>query len=158
MLVDIVLDTNVLVQAHNPEAPHYGFCCELIYEMTNCQTLLCVDEGFNLVEANNRSVIGREYREHLRYGMVGFTLIQYLATSLRVKFVSAHVAQNVAQRINRRVASGPDRVFLRVAFNSQERTLASHDFNDIPEVVRDQLRNRIGLIVLAAEDAAAALR
>lgn len=158
MLADIVLDTNVLVQAHNTEAPHYGSCCELIQEMTNCQTLLCVDNGFNLIEANNRSVIGREYLEHLRYGMTGFALIQHLANSLRVKFVSASVAQNAAQKINRHVTSGPDRVFLRVAFNSHERTLASHDFNDIPEAVRDQLRNEIGLTVLDAEGAVAALR
>lgn len=158
MLVDIVLDTNVLVHADNPEEPRREMCCDLLCEMTRCATHLCVDEGFDVNEANNRSVIGSEYLKHLHFGMVGYELVRHLASSLRVKQVSRNVPQNVSRHILTQVPKGPDRTFLKVAFNAQSKTLACHDFNDVPDTVRARLKDRVGLHVVDAEAAVAALR
>lgn len=111
MLVDIVLDTNVLMHAENPEEPRMPMCCELVSQMTNCATHLCVDEGFDLDEAKNRSVIGSEYLKHLRFGMVGYELVKHLAVSQRVKQKSRNVPQNVSRHIVQQVRKGPDRIY-----------------------------------------------
>jgi hypothetical protein len=158
MLADIVLDTNVLVHADNLQEPRRQDCCELIAEMTNCTTHLCLDEGFDLNEANNKSIIGSEYAKHLRFGMVGFALVSHLARSMRLKQLSHRVPQNVARQIMTQVPKGPDRIFLKIAFNSNAKTLACHDFNDVPATVRARLRQSIGLHVLDASAAVAALR
>jgi len=158
MLVDIVLDTNVLMHAHNPEELRHDTCRELVQEMTTCATHLCVDEGFDLKEANNRSIIGSEYIKHLGFGTVGHALIAHLAKSLRVKYVSPRVPQNVSKKILQQVRKGPDRTFLKVAFNSNDKTLACHDFNDVPEGVRIRLREAVGLRIVDSAGAVAALR
>lgn len=158
MLVDIVLDTNILVHAHNPEELRHDDCRTLVQEMTTCKTHLCVDEGFDLNEANNRSVIGSEYLKHLGHGTVGHALIIRLASSLRVKYVSARVPQNVSRKIMQQVPKGPDRTFLKVAFNSQDKTLACHDFGDIPDGVRTRLRESFGLQIVDAMGAVVALQ
>jgi len=158
MLADIVLDTNILVHAHNPEELRHDDCIALVQQMTTCATHLCVDEGFDLNEANNRSVIGSEYIKHLGYGTVGHALITRLASSLRVKYVSPRVPPNVSREIMKQVRKGPDRTFVKIAFNSQDKTLASHDFNDISEGVRSRLRRSNGLQIVDAMGAVVALR
>lgn len=158
MLADIVLDTNILVHAHNVEELRNDDCIALVQQMTTCATHLCVDEGFDLNEANNRSVIGSEYIKHLGYGTVGHALITRLASSLRVKYVSPRVPPDVSKQIVQQVPKGADRTFLKIAFNSQDKTLASHDFNDISKDVRTRLRKSIGLQIVDAQDAVVALR
>ena len=158
MLLDIVLDTNVLVHADNPEELRHQTSRALLAELANCVTRLCVDEGFDVIEANNRSIIGAEYLKHLRFGMLGYELVRHLAGSLRVKQVSRNVPQSVLRHITRQVPKGPDRTFLRVAFNSESKTLACHDFDDVPITVRARLQRSIGLQIIDAEAAAAALR
>jgi hypothetical protein len=158
MLTDIVLDTNILMHAHNPEELRHDDCRALVQEMTKCATHLCVDEGFDLNEANNRSVIGSEYLKHLGYGTVGHALVTRLASSLRVKYVSSRVPPKVSRNIMKQVSKGPDRTFLKVAFNSQDKTLACHDFNDIPAGVRTRLRKSDGLQIVDAIGAVVALR
>jgi hypothetical protein len=157
MLADIVLDTNVLLHADNDQEPLQRVSRELLVQMTSCPTHLCVDEGFDVIEANNRSIIGGEYLRHLRFGMVGFALVRHLAVSLRVRQVSKNVAQNVSKQIAMQVPKGPDRVFLKVAFNSESKTVVCHDFNDVPDTVRKRLNDRIGLQIIDAEAAAMAL-
>jgi hypothetical protein len=157
MLVDIVLDTNVLMHADNAIEPRRQMSRDLLIALQACATHLCVDEGFDLDEANNRSQIGSEYLKHLRVGMLGWAVVAHLASSSRVTFVPRNVPLNIAREINKQVAKGPDRIYLRVAFNSHSKTLACHDFGDVPETVRTRLRAAISVHVLDAGVARAAL-
>jgi len=66
MLVDIVLDTNVLMHAENSQEARCEQSGNLLQAPKICTTKLCVDEGFDLNESRNRSQIGSEYLKHLR--------------------------------------------------------------------------------------------
>jgi hypothetical protein len=93
MLVDIVLDTNVLMHAENSQEARCEQSGNLLQALKICTTKLCVDEGFDLNESRNRSQIGSEYLKHLRPGAVGFELVAYLARTLRIKYVPRRVPQ-----------------------------------------------------------------
>jgi len=159
MLIDIVLDTNVLMHADDPRQPLMQMSRDLLsaLQLPTCKTHLCVDEGFDLDEAKNRSQIGSEYLEHLDFGMLGLAVVAHLAGSLRVKQVSRAVPPHVSKKIYTQVPKGPDRTFLKVAFNAADKTLACHDFGDVPAPVRTRLQRAIGVHVLDATAALARL-
>jgi hypothetical protein len=153
MLGDIVVDTNVMMHAHDPREARQKSCTELLEELLRCDTKLCVDEGFDLAPAKNRSHIGYEYLKHLKFGMLAKAVVEHLATTGRVKMLPRTVPHNVSKHVRTQVGKGPDRTYLHVAYNSSERILASHDFHDIPQAVRGRLLSKIGVMVLAAEEA-----
>jgi|ERR1700682_1280304 len=154
MLRDLVLDTNVLVHASNPSVGYYGSSLLLLSLLQDSATAICVDEGYSPESALNTSVIGHEYGEHLNHGMVAFAVIAALAAGDRLKQVSRSVPVAVARKINQRVPKPHDRAFVRVAHNSEDRTLASHDFSDFRVRVRKELRNELGVHILTAAEVA----
>lgn len=156
MLIGMVLDANVLMHADNPASSRMQMSRDLLtaLQLETCQIHLCVDEGFHIDPAKNRSQIGSEYQKHLEIGMPGWAVVASLASSPRIRQVSRGVPPNVSKTIYRQVPKGPDQTHLKVAFNSHDKTLGCHDFGDIPATVRTRLRRAIGVHVL---DAAAAL-
>ena len=153
MLNDIVVDTNVFVHASNPNVPFHATSLALLRVLGDATVVLCVDEGFDIVEAQNRSLIAGEYYGNLISGMVGFAIIATLASTGRLKQVPKRVPQAVAQKIRRLVPRNPrDRTFLRVSFNSHERILVSHDFDDFGPGVRTALKASVSVAVITAED------
>jgi len=159
MLADIVVDTNVFLHAENRQEPRREQAEGLLLALQNqtCTTLLCVDEGFDVNEANNRSHIGSEYLRHLRFGTLAYAVVVHLLGSQRTKQVPRGVPRNVSRRISQQGVVGADRTFIKVAYNSQDKTLACHDFDDVPEAVRARLRGSIGVRILAADGALAIL-
>jgi hypothetical protein len=155
MLADIVIDANVFLHVENDQEIRQRDCQRLVVLLRESETTLCVDLGFELEESKNRSYIGSEYWRHLRVGSPGYEIVSYLARSGRMAFLSHHVPPAVVRHV-RQIAKGPDRVYVRVAFNSQEKVLASHDFGDIPGTVRERLRKAIGVSIVDAEEAIAA--
>jgi len=155
MLVDIVVDTNVFLHAENSQESRRAQAAGLLLALQNktCTTLLCVDEGFDLEEAKNRSQIGSEYLKHLRHGTLAFAVVVHLLGSLRIKQVRRGVPSNVSRRIIQQGVTGVDRTFIQVTYNSRDKTLACHDFDDVPDTVRDRLRGAIGVRILAADEA-----
>lgn len=131
MLRDIVVDTNIFMHAANPTQPRFGAARVFVMRLMGCSTKLCVDEGFSMDEAKNRSHIASEYLKHLRSGMLGYAVVAHLASTSRVRIVGRSVPTAVSRRIRRHVPSVGDHIFVRVAFNSWERILASHDFGDL---------------------------
>jgi hypothetical protein len=155
MLHDIVIDANVLCHADNNIQASRPDCQKLVDCLINSNTLVCVDEGFDWEnEAKNRSQICAEYLLHLQPGSIGYHLIAHLAQMARLSFVPRKVPQAAEKHIRTQVNKGPDRLYLKVTFNSQSKKLASHDFGDIPAPVRTRLKKAIGISVLKASEAA----
>jgi predicted nucleic acid-binding protein len=154
MLADIVVDTNVFLHAENRQEHRHEQATGLLLALQDntCTTLLCVDEGFDLEEAKNRSQIGSEYLRHLRHGTLGFAVVVHLLSSLRIKQVRRRVPANVSRRILQQGVTGVDRTFVQVTYNSQDKTLTCHDFDDVPETVRARLLGAIGVKILAADE------
>jgi hypothetical protein len=154
VLDDIVIDANVMLHSENMQEARRIDALALMTLLKMRTTKLCVDEGFDWNEALNRSHIGSEYLRHLVHGTLGSAIVAYLAASARIKIVPRQVPQAISRKISMSIGSAPDRVYARVAFNSQDKHLVSHDFGDIPQSSRNRLRTSIGLQIV---DAATAL-
>jgi predicted nucleic acid-binding protein len=64
--------------------------------------------------------------------MLAYALVVKLASTGRIKIVLRSVSPAIARRINQTVIDPCDRVFLKVAINSQDHFLTSHDLNHFP--------------------------
>lgn len=151
MLVDIVIDTNVFM--HSADNRQFGFqkpARRLLDLLKKCDTKLCVDPGFHPDPARNRSYIGHEYFEHIRFVHPAFAVIVLLGRAGRIVETSKSVERRAQKIIRQLVTDKTDRVFVKVTFNSQSRTLVSHDFRHIPVRSRSKLRRQLTVEVTEA--------
>jgi len=152
--LDIVVDTNVLVHASNEAHPYCHASLAFLSTLLAGTTVLCVDEGFSADESKNASLIGAEYTQHLVFGMPGYAVVQALASTDRLKQVARSVPDNVRRAVKRLVPrNSRDRTFVHVAFNSTDRLLVSHDFDDFGGDIRKKLRQSLGVSIVIADDA-----
>jgi predicted nucleic acid-binding protein len=152
MLNDIVVDTNILLHAQNPEEARFAAANEFISKMFTVSTLLCVDNGFDLDESANKSHIGHEYLSKLSFGSTGFSLISYLASNCRFNFLPKRASQQTSRRINQLVRKPSDRIFLNVAFNSEDKVLISHDYEDFQVNKRTTIQRDLHIDIIEALD------
>jgi len=151
MLYDIVVDTNVFLHASNSEEERHEYAQEFVTRLQEAEIIFCVDEGFSDIESKNRSIIGGEYWRKLGAGTIGYEIVVHLARTERVRIVPRKVDERRGRIICRRIRDKSDRIFVKVAANSIEHRLVSHDFVDIPAVVRGRLRREIDVSVMDAE-------
>ena len=150
---DIVLDTNIMVQANNPALPNNKSSVSFLKKIVPSTVQLCVDEGFDLVESKNRSQIGRKYVEHVRFGMLGYAVLATLAQNGRIKIISKTVPSQISRQIRQMVNDVSDHVFARITYNSDEKYLASHDMAAYPLDSRPNIERGIGITILLADEA-----
>jgi hypothetical protein len=151
MLVDVVLDTNVLMHADDKRQSHQPDAHKLLEDLLGNSTALCVDEGFDMDAAKNKSLIGGEYFERLTATHTAMGVLAHLAATGRVKFVSRTVPVPVKKGIQQCVRNSRDRTFLAVAHNSTEHVLCSHDYEDMQSAKRKHLKSCTGVeVVLVA--------
>jgi len=97
MISDVVIDTNVLVHADNPMEARSAASRSLLQGLLGVNTVLCVDEGYDPDEPRNRSRIGSEYRQNLRFGSLGLAVLVHLAGQGRIRTLPRR-APSVASR------------------------------------------------------------
>jgi hypothetical protein len=153
MLLDIVIDTNVFM--HSADDRQDGICetaRAFLALLQTCETSLCVDPGFHSERARNRSYIAHEYYEHIGFAHPAFAVIVLLGRAGRIVETSRLVGPREGKMIRRLVTDRTDRVFVQVTFNSQSKTLISHDFRHIPIASRRDLRGQLGVNVTDAQE------
>ncbi len=150
MLEDIVIDTNVLLHAQNPDEPRFSDARQLIEQMLECTTTLCIDRGFDISPAQNQSKIGAEYLDKLQPGSLGFALIVNLVESFRLKQTNRLPPRDISRAINQLISNRRDRTFVGVSYNSTERMLVSHDYRDFQQAKRAVIRRNLGVRVIDA--------
>jgi hypothetical protein len=135
MLADIVVDTNVLVHANNPETAYFEESRKLADALlhSSSETKLRVDDGFRPIEAENQSQIVSEYWRQLAPGMLGHHLVQTLAAEGRIRAVPPIKDKNLKDKVRKLVNDKSDRVFLLTAIMSTAKVLVSHDDQAFPE-------------------------
>lgn len=153
MLTDVIVDTNVLLHADNPEEARQGEAVNLVRALVTGPTAVCVDEGFSPEEGDNRSLIGGEYLDKLTAVSLGYQMLVHVFSEGRIVEVSTSVSDQVRGIVRKAVNKPRDRTFLRVAYNSKERVLCSHDYEDFPARARRQLQKRLDVTVCDAADA-----
>lgn len=147
---DIVIDTNVFLHAEDPRQPRNEAASDLIELLLSTDIEICVDEGFSLTEADNRSFVGNEYIRHIRIGSLGYALLLSKSLTKQLKIVEVDITQKERKIVNRLIRSKEDRIFVKIALSSDSMLLASHDFGDIPQASRDALQFELDLIVTDA--------
>lgn len=118
----------------------------------NSEEILCMDEGFSLIEAENKSFIGYEYLKHIRFGMQGYALILKLVQDNRIDFVTKQVPAPASKTINRTGIKKSDRIFVKVAYNSSEQILITHDYEDFSTSIRAFLHDKLSIRVIDANE------
>jgi hypothetical protein len=155
MLIDIVVDTNVLAHADNPQEQRQQDAIDLLTRLLNSETRLAIDEGFDFDEALNKSAIWQEYRANLSPTAPAFHFINALASQGRISEKSLKLDVAVVKKINQLIKKQTDRKFLRIAVNSVEHLLTSHDYVDFQEAKRASIKKTIQVTVCDAAAAAA---
>jgi predicted nucleic acid-binding protein len=157
MLVDLVLDTNLLMHADDKRQSHREDAKRLLDQLRDGTTALCVDDGFDLDESKNKSLIGGEYFERLTATNTATAIIAHLFASNRVEFVSRTTPQAVKKCIEQCVRKKRDRTFLAVAHNSKEQVLGSHDYEDMQSKKRRHIKSSTGVKILESAQVRALL-
>ena len=151
-MTSIVIDTCTLKHADDPKSKYFEYSLEFIAKMNNNSINCTVDTGFSLDETRNASYIGFEYIKHLQPGSLGYELIVYLAINGRIDFVSNQPLNNIKNFIEQHIRNKKDRMFLRVAFNSADKLLVSHDFTDYQIKKRKFIKREIKVLIITAEE------
>ncbi|MER3328517.1 MAG: hypothetical protein RIF34_02980, partial [Candidatus Kapaibacterium sp.] len=149
---DLVIDTCTLKHASDPKSKYFEHSIEFINKMFQNHLLCTVDEGFVWDETLNQSYIGLEYLKHLQPGTLGYNLIVHLASSQRLDFVPNKIPNNHKRYIEQIIRNKKDRMFLRVTYNSTDKTLASHDFTDYQKRKRKTIKKELNLRIETAEE------
>ncbi len=155
MIRDVVIDTNVLMHAQDSTCDKFNDANVFLTALGASATVICVDAGFTWEEASNRSLIGQEYLAHLQHGSTAYSLVEEMARSGRVVEVDRKVGDYQRKQINQLIRSekARDKTFLRVAVNSHEQILVSHDYEDFQPAKRATIRARLGVSIIEARDA-----
>lgn len=152
-LTDIVLDTNVLVHATTGDAKFQGMSIKLLEYLNGSTELICVDEGFS-IEDDNSSLIGSEYFKHLKNGMIGYSFVVSILQSRRIKECPAGIPAHVSQKVNQCISHEKprDKTFIRIAFNSIDKVLVSHDYEDFDSKKRKYIKREFGVCIVDADE------
>ena len=150
MLYDLVLDTNVILHADNAQEKRCDDAKRLINLLLQNTVILCVDEGFHEDQSRNKSLIAAEYLERFQSGSIGMVLVALLASQGRLSQVSRKVPKSVVRKVNQLIRKPRDRTFLRVSYNSVDKVLVSHDFQDFQLPKRRTIRKELLVQVLEA--------
>ena len=156
MATDIVIDTCILVQANNPRDRYFEASVDLLESVVGQESLLlCMDPGYSM-EARNKSHIFQEYRENLSPVVWTTALFAALFSSRRVKDVPRKVPNDVRLKVNKLIKKEKprDRTFLKVAYNSTDRILVTHDGEDFPDSKRPKIKSQLAVDVLDAAEVA----
>ena len=152
MTSELVIDTNVLAHCVNALEPRQADAIALVQRLSVGTQRICVDEGFDVVESRNRSVIGAEYLAHVCFGSPGHYLIQLLASQGRIRIVPKRPGREHARTINRCIRNNRDRVFVGVAWHSIDKLLVSHDFRDFAPGKRAHIFDELDVRVREASE------
>jgi predicted nucleic acid-binding protein len=151
MLDDVVVDTNIWVHAQNPGEQRFKASVDFLNILRQCTTTLCIDRVFDITGAQNTSLIGHEYMENLSPGFA-YSVLQHLLASARVKSISDRIPNNDKRKLEDLVRNNTkDRRFVRVAYNSVEHYLVSHDLTDFSVRVRSEIQRHLGVEIVEAE-------
>ena len=144
MLADIVIDTNVLVDAGNPGVERQGASVLFSSCLLALTTKLKIDPD---------DLIVTEYLAYLHAGSVGLAILQKLAASDRLVSIDRILAYRIKRKITQLIANTRDRTFLCVAIESDDNLLVSHDFQDFQTPRRIHISREFGVDVVEAGEA-----
>lgn len=143
MVVDLVIDTNVLVHASNCKYEKVDDCLKFIDWLKDSDELVCLDTGTD-------GHIYHEYLLHLPPGSYGFTLLLQLNDENRIRFIDRDIPAAVNTKINKTGIKKTDRIFVRIAYKTIHKILVSQEYEDFTIKNRAHFKKEIGVLILEA--------
>ena len=148
MLTDIIIDTNIFVHADTLKNSNRDSAIRFLSTLKGKKTQLCVDEHYDFDDSSkNESFIVNEYLNHIGHGSFSFGILLYLLSKNRIIPKSRNVPPGVSKKIVNIIHDKKDRVFGKVAHNSINKTIITHNSPHFP---RDKLRT-LSITVLDAQ-------
>ncbi len=145
----LVIDTNVLEHADNPNEPRYDDTVAFLnYIQISIEDIIYVDESLSPDE----SFILNEYRSRLVPGNYGHTILLLLIRQERIASISRSVLGTITKKIIKWAHKPVDVIFVKVAFNSNEKILVSHDYEDFPQKARNNFLKEIQVDIISASE------
>ena len=130
-MVDITIDTNVILHAENPNESRFAAAISFFALLQTSDVIWCLDEGFDASEARNRSRIYSEYLARALPSALGMQVLAFLAANERI--VSRPAPSPTVRKTIRQLVWDPtDRVFAHVAKQSESGVLVTHDLANFP--------------------------
>lgn len=149
MAKDLVIDTNILVYLENKDYQFHQHCKEFSECFTQSSFLLCIDEGFDIMESKNNSYIWYEYMKHLPTGSKGHTFLIELARQSRIIERPKEIKNvTVRKKITQSPIKKSDKIFLKIAFNSETKLLVTDEHEDFTIEIRNKFKKEAGVIIL----------
>ena len=151
-MTDILIDTNILMHANNTLEPRQEDCIKLIAYLLNSNESICIDEAVDV----DKSLILHEYFDNLKtHGTTGRNFIEKLLRQKRFNPISRQTDPRIARIINQHMNRDKhvDKVFLKIAVKSTEKTIVSHDYEDFQAPKREYFRRNLDLDILDADQA-----
>ncbi len=149
---DIVIDTNVLVHAGNPNVKCFSASLQLLKNILDSEFSICVDEGSNPDRQKNKSLICHEYLEKLRFGSFAFSFLTNLFQNKRVIEKAKNPGRKKKKIIEQTIRNRRDRTFICVTCNSSNGLFASNDFEDFQRPKRAVLKSKLGILIRCSEE------
>jgi len=153
VLVDVTVDTNVFLHSANEAEARCAASKEFLQGLLDGTASLCIDEGFDVDESRNKSIIGCEYLNNLRFVDPAFAVIVELGKKGRILGLKRTTDSATQKKIVRLITNKIDRTFLKVSYNSRSQVFVSHDYTDFQQTKRATIRTQLGV---RAVDASAA--
>src|SRR5687768_12456325 len=100
------------MHADDPRQAHQAEAQLLLQDLLTGETLLCVDDGFDIDESKNRSLIGGEYVERLTGAHTATAVITSLFSEGKVRLVPKTTPSPVKKCLEQTVRNKRDRTFL----------------------------------------------
>lgn len=151
MLDDVVVDTNIFGHAQDPNTGVlFDEAAAFLERLLTVETPICFDGE---VEANRSRVLAEYERVMFPTGLAAPVLTRILVER-RYKELSPRVPHHVRTIVNALlpVAESMDKLFVCLAYVSEESVLVSHDDNHLTHDVRQRAEQRLGVRMLDAVD------
>jgi hypothetical protein len=148
---DILIDTNILMHANNSHEKVQGDCIALLEYLLTSSELICIDKEINI----DRSMILHEYFDNLKTpGTLGRNFIEKILNQKRFKPISRHTEHRVTKIVNQHINRDKhvDKIFIKATYNSEDKTLVSHDYEDFQDAKRDFFRRYLNIHIIQAKE------
>jgi hypothetical protein len=149
---DITVDTNVLIHACNPSEARCDHSIKFLTALNGSTARLAIDRGFATDQSTNSSLIGAEYWGKLVPGTLSYAVIVNLALTQRICIREAKLPLHHNKRLNQMVSNKRDRTFIKVCFNSEGKTLVSHDYADFSVSKRKDIASFFEVNIIEASE------
>lgn len=146
-LNEVVIDTNVFRHAQNPNMDCFEAAKDFLINVLESKIVICIDDS---------DLIKYEYINKLCNAApgLGAEILSKLWQARRVVPVGQNISsqkhRKIIERLIRRRDHQRDRTFVKVAYNTNDNVLVSHDFKHFPVPVRNNLSKHIDVEVACA--------